>query len=390
MAKMKKIANRVFISDIHLMDGRSMETQPGYNHPYFWTSQDRIDLLAKFLQEQVIEKEEVKELIIVGDLLDHWVCPVNLVPPSFQEIIDAEQNIEVMTKLREIASPNVDVDLYYVPGNHDLSIDKTIMETNFPGIRVCGDGDKKNVGVYRADGIASEHGSQYNFFKAPNPDPEHHDGHILPVGFFLSRFGAEKKAREGGTPDFWDILHFFLQEMELSGPEFVKDLLLAVGQECGLSDDAVIQMGGQDNFGDSITLMEVAELYKATIDRWNRVKPNGLSAFEGITTELFGLRGSACRFHFLLGDARIAVFGDTHDDILLGMNRGQSGMVCHTFDQNGADYLYANSGTWTDKYECSFVETWRNSRGSRHYVKLYGYKENGKRKQRKRRYINLV
>jgi hypothetical protein len=30
MAKKKKIANRVFISDIHLMDGRSMEAQPGW------------------------------------------------------------------------------------------------------------------------------------------------------------------------------------------------------------------------------------------------------------------------------------------------------------------------------------------------------------------------
>lgn len=389
MAKTKKKNRRVFISDIHLMDERSMSVQPGYNHPYNWTSQKRIDLLARFLEEQVIEREDVKELIILGDFLDNWVCPKDLIPATFQQIIDSGHNEKVMTNLRKIASPDVDVAVSYVPGNHDLTVEKAVMETNFPGIRVWGDGDKKYVGVYRAEGIAGEHGNQYNFFCAPNPDPENHGGHILPIGFFTSRFGAEKKALEGGIPDFWDILDFFLKDLDRSEPGFVKNLLLAVGKECGLVENSEIRMGGMDNFGESITLREVAELYADTMQRWNRVKPNDLSAAAAISNQLAGLRGTACRSHFIPGKARVGVFGHTHDEKLLGLNMNNSGMYCNTFDQNGCDYLYANAGTWTDKYECTFIETWI-SRGTRHFVGMYEYKRNGKRKRKKQRYIYLV
>lgn len=384
MARTKQRVKRVFISDIHLMDERSMTIQSGYNHEYFWISQERIDLLAKFLKNEVIGKEDVKELIILGDFLDNWVCPINLPPPTFQEIIDAEHNKGVINNLKKIASSEVDVDLYFVPGNHDLSVDQKFMDKNFPGTIVCGDGNKKYVGVYREEGIAAEHGHQYNFFCAPNPDPGNNFGHILPTGFFLSRFAAEKKAKDGGNPNIWDILDYFLKGLDLSASGVIKNLLLSVGKACGLNENSDIRMDGLDNFGKSITLQKVAELYEDTMERWNSVKPNGLSAAAAISTELAGLRGTACMFHFIPGKARIGVFGHTHDEKLLGLNK--NGDFCHTFDQNGCNFLYANTGTWTDGHECTFIET-KLSRGKRHYVSLYEY--NGNRKREKRRYIYL-
>lgn len=391
MGKMKKFEGRIYISDLHLMDGRSMVTQQGYNHPYFWTSQERVNLLARFLQEEVIDNPDVTTLVIAGDFLDNWVCPVNLVPATFQQIIDAQHNKEVMDKLKIIASPDSPKDLVYVHGNHDLSLDKQVLLDNFPGITVFDGGAPDKTGVFHTAELAAEHGHQYNFFVAPNPDPASLGGHILPIGFFLSRFGAEKKARIGGAPDFWDILDHFLKESNQSGSKFIKNLILSVGKACGLDDNTVIQMGSIDNFGDSITLLEVAELYKDAIDIWNRVKPNGLTAAEAISTELAGLRGAACKYHFLSGKARIAVFGHTHDDKLLGLNRNPDGMFCHTADRNGVDYLYANAGTWTDAHECTFVETWKNSKGSKYYVKLWEYRDfvTNSKKSLKRRNINL-
>ena len=384
MGKTKKRVKRIFISDIHLMDERSMDIQPGYNHEYYWISQKRIDLLASFLEEEVINKEDVKELIILGDFLDNWVCPINLIPQTFEEIINAGHNEGLIKNLKKIASPDVDVDLFYVPGNHDLLVSKEVMKANFPGITVCGDGDKKYVGVYREEGIAAEHGHQYNFFCAPNPAPEIF-GHVLPIGFFLSRFGAEKKAMDGGNPNIWDILDYFLKDIDISKSGVAKNLLISVGKACGLSENSEILMGGLDNFGESITLQGVADLYSDAIERWNDVKPNGLSAAAAISNELAGLRGTACMFHFIPGKARIGVFGHTHNEKLLGLNR--NGDFCHTFDQNGCDFLYANSGTWTDSHECTFIET-RISRGKQHFISLYEY--NGKRKREKRRYIYLT
>ena len=65
---------RIFISDIHMSDQKSMS---GIN-PYCWFRKN-IDTLAKFLDEQ-LAAPDVKEVVILGDLFDQWVIPVNASP----------------------------------------------------------------------------------------------------------------------------------------------------------------------------------------------------------------------------------------------------------------------------------------------------------------------
>ena len=55
---------RVFISDIHLGDERSMTTA----NPYCWFNKN-IPILAQFLNDQ-LKSPDVKEVIILGDLFD--------------------------------------------------------------------------------------------------------------------------------------------------------------------------------------------------------------------------------------------------------------------------------------------------------------------------------
>lgn len=188
----KNRTKRIFISDLHMGDEDSITPPSPYKNAWGWLPKDRTDLLANFLKNEIIGADDVKELIILGDLLDHWVRPTGIEPTTFETVLTAPHNDGVRENLKKIASRDVDVELSYAPGNHDMLIEKDFMETHFPGIHFCGDGDKKYVGVYHADDISAEHGSQYNFFCAPNPG--HAGNHWLPIGFFMSRSAAEGKA----------------------------------------------------------------------------------------------------------------------------------------------------------------------------------------------------
>lgn len=384
-SKKNNRTRRIFISDIHMGDKRSINPPPPYAKPYGWLSEERADLLADFLENEIIESDKVKELIILGDLLDEWVCPTGLDPAKFLEVLDAKHNSRAVENLRKIASPAVDVDLYYAPGNHDMLLGKDFMEEHFKGIHFCEDPKKKEfIGVFQAeaDGIAAEHGSQYTFFCAPNPGQ--FGGHWLPIGFFLSRVAAEKNAHHGGKPDILDILENFIRQF-MDQPEFTKDLFLAIAKDCGLKEDSQIKMAGLDNFPAALTVKDVGNIYADAVKQWDAVKPNDLCSSAAIYNELAGLRGPAMKEYFLPNKARIVVCGHTHHAMLIGMNRDAN--YFHTFDQNGCGYLYANSGTWIDTHDCSFIET--EIKGNRHFVRWYEYKDNRKRKKQKERFIYL-
>ena len=67
----------VFISDLHM----------NVIGPFSWLDKHAVDL-AGFL-ENVNSRDDVSELIILGDLLDDWVMPVKQTPQTFGDILGA-------------------------------------------------------------------------------------------------------------------------------------------------------------------------------------------------------------------------------------------------------------------------------------------------------------
>lgn len=361
---------KIFMSDIHLMDERSFS--PG--KPYFWLSRQRGDLLATFLEKEILEADDVEELIINGDFLDNWVCPVDFVPQTFQEIIDNPEYGGIVQNLRAIAASNTK--LTYVAGNHDLQVDEETMLRNFPGINFIKGTDTEIAGIYRKDGIIAEHGNRNAFFCGVNPDPDH----VLPIGFFFSRFGAERRATTGRGPDILDIARQHLPDLikfllghreEIAA--FFKNIIITVAKDCGLNEDSSIQMGNLDNFGDSITVGEVAEYFKDIIDRWNAVKPGGVEAWSAVSDKIGGLLGRANRlvYNNEREPANIVIYGHDHSGGVIGEKKIGNVPTRET-QQRYAPFIYANGGSWTDKNKyCTFVET--EIKRNRHYVRLYRY-----------------
>jgi UDP-2,3-diacylglucosamine pyrophosphatase LpxH len=110
MARTKK----VFISDIHMSDERSMNAR----NPYCWFKKN-IPVLEGFLDEQ-LQSTDVKEVVILGDLFETWVVPTNHEPlTSFVNICSNTANKPVIDKLKALAAHS-EIKLAYVPGNHDM------------------------------------------------------------------------------------------------------------------------------------------------------------------------------------------------------------------------------------------------------------------------------
>ncbi|MDA3885750.1 MAG: metallophosphoesterase [Candidatus Delongbacteria bacterium] len=150
------------------------------------------------LLEKIEGSENVKELVIAGDMLDEWFVPATVDTYNGNGQLDFVQRISASNKgvfdafNRIIQGGKILVT--YVPGNHDLTITAENIELTLPGINQARD-EVLGLGTYSPEGypeIAIEHGHRYNFFCAPDPfsNQDIAPGSILPPGYFFTRITA--------------------------------------------------------------------------------------------------------------------------------------------------------------------------------------------------------
>jgi UDP-2,3-diacylglucosamine pyrophosphatase LpxH len=77
---------RIYVSDVHM--GPKKDPQSQYDYTWLGTAEAKV--FAEFLG-YLNADEEVKEVILLGDTMDTWVCPVDAEPPTFKEIVDTPQ-----------------------------------------------------------------------------------------------------------------------------------------------------------------------------------------------------------------------------------------------------------------------------------------------------------
>jgi UDP-2,3-diacylglucosamine pyrophosphatase LpxH len=346
----------VFISDIHMnVDGT-----------YSWLVKHAVDL-ARFLTD-LNKRDDVAELIILGDLLDDWVCPVSYTPQTFSDVLSANYNNGVVPALQEICH-NGDIDVTYVTGNHDMlsftSSNKEIISQTFPHMAILS--DSPGLGAYTKDDIIwAEHGHRYTLFNAP--DTWSRPGGHLPMGYFISRFAASKSLSKGQvytTPETLDL--FFnspsqVQEyMEQAGYDgevgsvFDDALIIAIFNAIGLWSGngplVPFNMNGLDGFTNDPIVEKVALMYDTIFSNWSS-RQNIVNPSEAVLNEL-GHLNSAANLLFKMPERikdrypftpRIILFGHTH----------QAAFQYHSGD---VETLYVNTGTWVDqKPDMTWVE----------------------------------
>ena len=260
------------ISDIHMGDQRAVSNN------YCWFG-DNAEALEHFL-DYVIDSNHVKELVILGDMFDEWLVPYTISPIDpqvginntkeyFQAVAGSETNIKIFDKLKAIAQHD-SIDLIYVPGNHDMLIEKEMIEEIIP--KIIWKGDVSGLGKYEpVDGFIMEHGHRYDFFNCPQPLVN--SGHMLPPGYFVSRLYAQGMMDHGGNPykgavttsgsfEFlaaWDVAYLYtIAHWLMPFPNANHNNIL---------------MGGIDGYNDAFSFNGARDMYAADIeDLWNETQ----------------------------------------------------------------------------------------------------------------------
>ena len=180
---------RIFISDVHLGAGRfSDESQDTQRYPFEWdwlsqVETENFELFLRYLRTEY--SNQIKEIVLLGDIFDNWVFPHDMVPPTMDQLINADKNSNVVRELQVLSET---LPLFYVPGNHDMHATKAVMKRHFPLITYCGE-------RFNASRLLAEHGHRYALFNAPARFSNNYMG--LPLGYFISRIEATKKAVTG-------------------------------------------------------------------------------------------------------------------------------------------------------------------------------------------------
>ena len=174
----------VVISDLHL----------GIDDQYSETVANR-PLLVDFLQ-RLQSTADVRELVIAGDFLDEWFLPVYY--PAYTDQAQFYRDViannqAVIDELNHVA--DCGINLGYVPGNHDMTLEAEVLQAAIPKIQQARDAE--GLGYYYTGDrqeIAIEHGHRYDVFSAPdtvtNAELCGNDDTILPAGYFYARYAA--------------------------------------------------------------------------------------------------------------------------------------------------------------------------------------------------------
>lgn len=333
------------ISDIHMGEAR------GIAQKYCWFSENQKALTV--LLDDVIAGKQVREVLILGDLFDEWTIPYRDLPfdttsgirnsvDYFRSVATAPVNKPVIDRLRAIASDG-NMKLVYIPGNHDMLLDRQTLEEIIPG--VIWQADSKGLGRYSPlPEMVMEHGHRYDFFCCPQPliNP----GQILPPGFFVSRLDAQGlKDRIAAT--------LIAKKDAAAGLEFLLAWTLAyeyVVVQYSMTvhpDSANILMTGIDGYPGPCSFNGIRDMYNASIEeKWPATQTmNGTPVPIPVAMALLNSMSDlflTAVYEYMSPLApvkyKVVVFGHTHDPVLKVYSNGT--------EPAG---IYANSGSWINQ-----------------------------------------
>ncbi|MGD8256499.1 MAG: metallophosphoesterase [Desulfobacterales bacterium] len=300
---------RIFISDIHL-SSRERYNAPEESKRARFNPKKHQARLVNFLNKTVLEKEdEIKDLVLVGDIFDDWVCPPDEPPPTFAEIF--QSNPEVMGALRAIASSQIN--LYCLFGNHDHGLKKAEIQLEIPFVIFQKSYDDPQLKLH------AEHGNQHVLFN------KSHSGiaNGRPIGYFITRLTEHLG---GYVRRFHDLISYSDDAVEWAAGKsnFFVSMLEALAERAGVNE---IVMNSK---GRKLSIEKIKNMYEPLAEKYSLFSTIRKLMEEG-ELERLGDRLSAKKGY------EVVIFGHTHKAKI---------------DKDSlfvADRIYANTGCWSQK-----------------------------------------
>lgn len=335
MAKTK----RIFLSDIHLGTKQLYEKAVARYNPDKHRTR-----LVNFIQNNVLAKaDQMKDVVLLGDIFDTWTCLPDLEPPTYKKMF--EDNPEEMQVFKGIVEKGIN--LFYVHGNHDFDLNPSELETAIPGIRVI----RSYLGAGRSH---AEHGHHHTLFSEIDffSDP----AFGRPIGYFVARAATKTHHRGSSLSDIISYLDDVI-EVALTPQTLASSIIEAITERAGMNDNSTFTMPRRANAPPdaslpTVTVREVKARYAAFADRYGTSELRKRIYDE--LTKLGRAADSLCKEH----SYNVVVFGHTHKA---------------TLDKDSIlteDRIYANSGAWCEE-EAHCVEIDKGPLSSTLRVRLH-------------------
>lgn len=345
----------VVISDIHM----------GVDPSYAEFDKNKDNFLA-FLKD-IRKSKTTAELIINGDLIDQWYLPMDYgMPGSIGEFHDliVQNNQAIFDQINGIISDGK-IKVTYIPGNHDINFDEEETKRLFPGINQAR--DVKGLGTYLTGDtdIAIEHGHRYNIFVSPdslsNRDKVKDQEAILPCGYFFTRIatssGIEGKPQTDKVFEKLTLASDDQTQAAYYSLFKVWEKLMTTFPVSESFDDQVIKTNidayvGTYAINDLIPYQDDKgqfrlNLYDGMVENWpERQALNHVKAPVSVQEAILGAASTdyndlqaTTQYFDIDPTIKLVVFGHTHE-----------ARTIKTTNVQGEEVLYANSGTWVDKW----------------------------------------
>ena len=295
---------RYFLSDIHL------SSQNLYDGGYAWFKKPKHQTrLINFIDQYILGNSKVKDVILLGDIFDTWVCPADTKPPTYDEIFDA--NREILTKFNEITANGIE--LFYVNGNHDYDLTQSEIKKVIPKAHL--------IKKYSTSLLRAEHGNRFDeIFN--NPDYFCDPAFGLPIGYIMSRLVASITTT---GYSLFDLPTYLDDIVEAAGTDqnIFESIIEGLAERAGLGESGGIVMPN----GSKLTIENAKARYKKLEQKYS---------FSDFIRELWdrsSLGWQADRM-CIKEDLKIVVFGHSHKA---------------TIDKDfflTKDRIYANTGSW--------------------------------------------
>jgi len=381
----------VVVSDLHL--GADIK---------YAECKENLGPLANLLK-QIRVSQDVKELVVGGDLIDEWFVPANVDTYGGKGQSDFVQRLAATNKMvfdvLNLIIQDGKIKVTYVPGNHDLAITAENVNLVLPGIKQARD-EQQGLGTYIPADLpilAIEHGHRYNFACAPDPisNQDIAPGSIMPPGYFFTRIAALASVQKVTIPgdtlpaptpnitgdESQDLAYQFWQswiglvEMFPISDRFNVPLIITningFTQTYSVDDMVPYQLisGGYIDMTLSKGIYDAANWSQREDINEVAVK---FSVSQAMADADFNSKtDDQAKVQYFMNpnsDKRIVVFGHTHWPVIIP-----------SINYNDEYCIYANSGTWIDdnphQTTMNFIViTPQNSdASSKTYVRLFNF-----------------
>lgn len=298
---------RYFLSDIHL------SSQTLYDSGFAWFKKPGHQTrLINFIDENILKSSQVKDVVLLGDIFNTWVCPAKTKPPTYQDIFEA--NKEILDKFADIIAAGIS--LFYVNGNHDFDLKEEDIRKAIPGVQP--------IKIYKSGRMHAEHGHRFDdVFNKPDYfcDP----AYGRPIGYIISRLVTSFSSSGFSLFDLPTYLDD-IAEAAVTDQNIYETIIEGLAERAGMKEDDTINMP----YGENLSIRNAKARYRKLEQKYS---------FSEFVRELWDRSALGWQADRLCSknDINVVIFGHSH-----------KAMIDKDFFLV-KDRIYANTGAWCKK-----------------------------------------